>query len=406
MDIITNYIFWYPILMSLLWVSGALIFTWYRERKPFSGIQENHWPKITFVVPCFNEQDTVEETIQYLHQTEYPYFEIIAVNDGSSDNTGEMLQHLTTKFSALRVIDNSKNRGKAHALNLAIHAARSEYLVCIDSDAILSPQAPFHLIKHFLHSPKTGAVTGNPRVRNRHTLLSKIQIVEYASIIGSIKRTQRIIGKINTVSGVIVAFRKQAVAQARLWDTDMITEDIAISWKLQTNFWDIRFEPSALCWMLVPEKLKGLWKQRVRWAQGGQEVLWKHWRVPFQWKHRSLWFLYWEQICSLLWALFWTSITLWTILTATSLQSIFIWLAFSSFALAFLCFTQLFVALIIDARYDNIKKYYLWAPWYPAFYWILNAVVAVVALPKSIYARWKGGDAIWDSPDRGEKSKS
>ncbi len=378
---------------------------WYRERKFPMPVDDKNWPKVSFLVPCFNEEDTIEETIQHLHQSDYPDFEIITINDGSSDNTGETLRMLTTKYSGLRVIDSATNRGKAHALNLAIHAARSEYLICIDSDAVLSPKAPFYLIKHFLESEGTGAVTGNPRVRNRHKLLSKIQLVEYASIIGSIKRAQRIIGKINTVSGVIVAFRKNAVAQVGLWDTDMITEDIAISWNLQTNGWDIRFEPYALCWMLVPETLKGLWKQRVRWAQGGQEVLWKYWRVPFQWRHRSLWFLYWEQVCSLCWALGWVSLTGWTILTATALQPILIWLAFSSFALAFLCFSQLFIALIIDARYDNIKKYYLWAPWYPAIYWIINAVVAVVALPKSIYARWKGGDAVWESPDRGAKNR-
>ncbi|MGV2687283.1 glycosyltransferase, partial [Clostridium perfringens] len=120
------------------------------------------------------------------------------------------------------------------------------------------------------------------------------------SIIGSIKRTQRILGKVMTVSGVIVAFRKKALMDVGMWDRDMITEDIAISWKLQKRFWDIRYEPRALCWMLVPETLKGIWKQRVRWSQGGQEVVLRHWDIFKDWRQRRLWPIYIEQILSII----------------------------------------------------------------------------------------------------------
>lgn len=83
-------------------------------------------------------------------------------------------------------------------------------------------------------------------------------MVEYASIIGLIKRSQRILGKVMTVSGVIFAFRKRALLDCGLWDKDLITDDIGVTWKLQRRFWDVRYEPRALCWMLVPETLKGL----------------------------------------------------------------------------------------------------------------------------------------------------
>ncbi|MCV5198453.1 glycosyltransferase, partial [Escherichia coli] len=74
------------------------------------------------------------------------------------------------------------------------------------------------------------------------------------------------------VSGVVAAFRRRALAEVGYWSPDMITEDIDISWKLQLRHWSIFFEPRALCWILMPETLKGLWKQRLRWAQGGAEV--------------------------------------------------------------------------------------------------------------------------------------
>ena len=96
-------------------------------------------------------------------------------------------------------------------------------------------------------------------------MLEKIQVAEYSSIIGLIKRSQRILGKVFTVSGAIVAFRKCAVFDVGLWDADMITDDINITWKLEKRFWDIRYETQALCWTMVPHSLKNLWKQRLRW---------------------------------------------------------------------------------------------------------------------------------------------
>ncbi|WP_243446386.1 poly-beta-1,6-N-acetyl-D-glucosamine synthase [Romboutsia weinsteinii] len=391
--------------MSLIWISGALIFSFYRERHAKLDFNKYKWPKISILVPCYNEEDTIEETIKYLSRLSYPEFEIIAVNDGSKDNTGNILVSLADKYSMLRVIDCHENRGKANALHMAAHASTSEYLLCIDSDAILDDKAPYYLIKHFLEKgERVGAVTGNPRIRNRDTLLGKMQLVEYSSIIGSIKRTQRIMGKVMTVSGVIVAFRKKALFDVGLWDRDMITEDIAVSWKLQKRFWDIRYEPQALCWMLVPETLVGIWKQRVRWSQGGQEVVLRHWDIFTDWRQRRLWPIYIEQVLSILWAFAWFLCTLYLILTATSFGEIMIWFTFTSFALVLLSHIQLIISLRNDSRYDNTIKYYLWAAWYPALYWMINTLIVIAATPKAIMSRIKGGYATWSSPDRGKRS--
>lgn len=403
-DFITNFVFWYPYLMSLFWISGAIIFSNAREKNTSFDFKKYNWPKISILVPCYNEEATISETIDYLSKLSYPHLEIIAVNDGSSDNTGEILIGLQKQYKKLRVIDCKENRGKANALHIAAHASTSEYLLCIDSDAILDDAAPYYLIHHFLErGERVGAVTGNPRIRNRDTLLSKMQLVEYSSIIGSIKRTQRVLGKIMTVSGVVVAFRKKALVDIGLWDRDMITEDIAVSWKLQKRFWDIRYEPRALCWMLVPETLRGIWKQRVRWSQGGQEVLLKHYDIFFSWKQRRIWPIYIEQFLSIIWSFAWLFTTLYKIFTATSLSEILLWFTMSSFALVMLSYIQLFISLKKDSKYDNIMKYYLWAAWYPALYWMINTFVVIAACPKAIFSRIKGGYAVWTSPDRGNR---
>ncbi|WP_286166340.1 poly-beta-1,6-N-acetyl-D-glucosamine synthase [Peribacillus frigoritolerans] len=376
----------------------------YREKEQKIDFENIEWPMISILVPCYNEEGTIEETIRNLAALPYPNKEIIAVNDGSSDNTITILRKLVDHYPQLKVVDFKENKGKANALHIACHASKAEYLVCVDSDALLDPYAAHYLIYHFLNKgERLGAVTGNPRIRNRDTLLSRLQLVEYASIIGAIKRTQRILGKIMTVSGVIVAFRKKALVDVGLWDRDMITEDISVSWKLQQRFWDIRYEPRALCWMLVPETITGIWKQRIRWAQGGQEVIMRNWRILLDWRHRRIWPIYFEQWISLFWSMAWGIVTIYYFVTATSVQQLLIWITFSSFALVFLSLIQLWISVKVDSAYDNITKYYFWAAWYPVIYWILNALIVMFALPKAIKSRWKGGYATWSSPDRGNR---
>jgi biofilm PGA synthesis N-glycosyltransferase PgaC len=393
--------------MSVLWIAGSSLFFKFREKEESIDFENIDWPLISILVPCFNEEETIEETIQHLSGIYYPKKEIIAVNDGSTDDTFKILRRLAKRYQDLKVIDCQENRGKANALIIACHASKAEYLICVDSDALLDPYAAHYLIYHFLHKgERLGAVTGNPRIRNRDTLISRLQIVEYASIIGAIKRTQRILGKIMTVSGVVVAFRKKALIDVGLWDRDMITEDISVSWKLQQRFWDIRYEPRALCWMLVPETIKGIWKQRIRWAQGGQEVMMRNWRILLDSRQRRIWPVYLEQWVSLIWSFSWVFVTLFYLFSASTIQQFFIWITFSSFSLVFMSLIQLWASIRVDSKYDNIKMYYLWAAWYPAIYWILNALIVMFALPKAIKSRLKGGYATWSSPDRGNRKVS
>jgi len=232
--VLAIYVFFYPLIMSLFWVAGSILFTRRWEKRIELDFDNTDWPMISILIPCYNEEDTIEETIALMQKIAYKNKEIIAVNDGSQDRTGEILHRLAKLYDNLRVIDCKENRGKATALKLATFASRAEYLICVDSDAVLDPYAAHYLIYHFFHNgERVGAVTGNPRIRNRDTLLARLQIVEYASIIGAIKRAQRVWGKIMAVSGVIAAFRKKALVDVGLWDHDMITEDISVSWKLQ-----------------------------------------------------------------------------------------------------------------------------------------------------------------------------
>ena len=271
-EIIGLFVFLYPLYMSIVWMIGGIIFCLRREGKADPGLE--YFPTFTVIVPGHNEEQVIEETVLNLKDLNYPNYEVIVVNDGSNDATREILDRLLTENASwLRIIHLEPNSGKSKALNAGILVSRGEFILTIDADCLVDKDVLQWMAVHLVNFPRVGAVTGNPRVRNRTSLLAKIQVGEYSNIIGLIKRTQRILGKVLTVSGVIAAYRKSAVIECGLFDSDTVTEDIDITWKLQRKFWDIRYEPRALCWILVPETLKGLWRQRVRWAQGGVEVL-------------------------------------------------------------------------------------------------------------------------------------
>ncbi|MGB3290706.1 MAG: glycosyltransferase family 2 protein, partial [Burkholderiaceae bacterium] len=257
--------------------------------------------------------------------------------------------------------------------------------------------------------PRVGAVTGNPRVRTRSTLIGRIQVGEFSSIIGLIKRTQRVYGQLFTVSGVCTAFRRQALDEVDYWSLDMITEDIDITWKLQRAQWSVFYEPRALCWILMPETLRGLWKQRLRWAQGGAEVFLKNLPTIWNWQYRRLWPLMLEFCLSTGWAFAMAlSITLWALGHVVALPpnvqvSILVPPSFTGMVLAMVCLMQFVISVLIDKRYEPRLAHALyWIIWYPFAYWIINLFTTLCSFPK-VMLRIRRQRARWTSPDRGIK---
>lgn len=396
---LSEFVFLYPIFMSLLWTIGALIHYYLNERT-FKLTNTEH-VLVSVLVPCYNEEDNVEEIIYRLSNLNYPNYEIIAIDDGSTDNTGRKLRQIAQGNDKVRLVVSKQNRGKANALHLGLLASQGEYLVCVDADAYLDKEAINYMIPYFLkenNGQKVGAVTGNPQVRNRNSLLGKIQTAEFTSIVGSIKRAQRV-GKIAmTVSGVVVAFNKKALLDVGLWDKDMITEDIAVTWKLHSKNWEIVYEPRAICWMLVPEKIESLWKQRVRWSEGGVEVLFRHFKNTIS-NGRLTSLLLIEQILGILWAFTWIALLLYVVFISQDFSDFW----FQSFFLELVCLIQFTIASLISSTHDRtLRRELIWIIWYPLVYWYFNAFVIAYAFIKTILKK-QAEFAVWDSPDRGKR---
>ena len=410
-QIMLSYIFFYPLFMSTLWMIGAIFF-YFKNEKPYlkeiiPPLQANEtWPGVSILIPCYNEGENAIETITCALNVQYPEFEVIAINDGSKDDTLAILLSLAENNPKLKVVNLAENQGKALGLQAGALVSKYEYLVGIDGDALIDPFCLHWMVKHFIRYPQVAAVTGNPRIRNRTSLLGKIQVGEFSSIVGMIKRAQRSFGRLFTVSGVITGFRKAAVHEVGYWSPDMLTEDIDITWKLQSNGWDVRFEPRALVWILMPETIKGLWKQRLRWAMGGAQVMLKNFMVLFQPKQSHLWGLMTELVLSMIWAYSMIIVFL------VWLLDFFIDIPYimisdspilpneSSIILIGTCLIQFYVSKWLDGHYDKgMGKNYFWMIWYPFAFWFLNLFTAVTALPKVLFAKKKR--ARWVSPDRG-----
>jgi biofilm PGA synthesis N-glycosyltransferase PgaC len=190
----------------------------------------------------------------------------------------------------------------------------------------------------------------------------------------------------------------------------MLTDDIDVTWKMQIRHWDVRYEPHAMVWILMPETLSGLWKQRLRWAMGGVQVVLKYARDINQWKTRRMWGIFIEFLTSITWA--------YSILIVTTLWILGLFLPLPDFirvaspipgwagvVIGTTCLMQIGLSLILDRHYDQrLGRVYFWMIWYPLAFWVLSAATTVVAVPK-ILRRKRTTRAIWVSPDRGIKQQ-
>ena len=407
LEIFGAYIFYYPIVMSLVWMIGGVYYHFrYERNQPDLPVLTSH-PLLSVLIPARNEAPNIRETIESVLASSYPNFEVIVINDASTDGMEAVVRELVEEHPQVRLLNLTVNQGKAEALNYGFLMSKGEVIVTVDADCMLDPHSLHWMAWHFVTFPRVGALTGNPRVRNRTTLLAQIQTAEYASVIGLIKRTHRVLGKVMTVSGVIAAWRRQALLDVGLWSKDMITDDIDMTWKMEKRFWDVRYETKAIGWILVPETLSGLWKQRCRWAQGGVEVIRRHRNVWTDWRQRRIWPLYIDYVTSILWAhVFLISMFFWLygqlsgdwFLMAQLGNPITLW---NGSIIAVVCMLQFAVSLLIEGKYDkHLWVTYFWVIWYPVIYWIFNAMTVLVSTPRGLTKKF-GKAAVWTSPDRG-----
>jgi len=379
----------YPMITGVMWTLTSLIFYRRTERDSPAAPADAELPFVSVVVAAYCEEAVIEATVESLLAMDYPSYEVLVVDDGSVDATVEILRPYVDA-GRIRLVEKRVNEGKAMALNDAIPVTRGEIVTIVDADIRPAPDTLRHLVKHF-RDGRVAAVAGNPQVVNTSSLLAKIQATEFAAIVSVLRRAQRVWGRILTVSGAICAFRRSAMVDVGLFDPDMATEDIALTWKLQRKFYDVRYEPRAVVAMQVPETFNGLWRQRKRWAIGLIQVLKRNAPMLLDWRTRRMWPVFGEAVLSVLWAFVAVGMfTVWGLSYAVGLEPLGsnpvpnFW----GMVIATIALTQLAVGLWLDSRYNRgVGRFYLWAPMYPLFYWGVMLLITIAATPGALVGR-------------------
>ncbi len=398
----------YPIVTSIMWMTTTQFFRGRWERPQDEHPQpaaSDQLPMVTIVMPAFNEEAVIAASLESALRIDYPHYEVVVIDDGSTDRTVEVVSRYLGQ-PRVRLIQKTVNEGKAMALNDALPCLNGEIIVCIDADASPEPDLLHRLVPHFALA-RTAAVTGNPRVANVDTFLARLQLIEFTSIVSLLRRSQRIWGRIQTVSGVVCAMRRAALIDVGGFSPDMATEDIELTWKLQKRFWDVRYEPRAIVWMTVPTSYRGLFRQRLRWARGLAQVMHKHRDVLMHWKYRRMWPIFTESSLAILWSVCFVSLTgLWLLSYAVGHFPVGanpvpnLW----GMSIATVCIAQLAWGVRVDAPYDpETERYLPYAIYYPMIYWMILAVCTVIALPH-LFRRPGKQSVRWSTTRPGEGS--
>ena len=406
-DLVIAYVAFYPLATSAAWIAGGLIFTATdrpnrRGRRGDDGPESAmRLPRVSLLIPAYNESTVIADAVRAALALDYPDFELIVLDDGSSDDTSERARAAGAGDPRLRVVRAAVNGGKAERLNDGFRLADGSLVMVVDADAQLHPQALRMLVARIERSPRIAAVAGDPRVTNRGTLLAALQVLEFSSIIGLIRRTQAVGGVVGTVAGIIGIFRRDAVLAVGGYDPRMATEDIELTYRLLEAGWETDFEPRALIGMEVPTSLSVLWRQRRRWARGQGEVLRTHFRQMMRLRSPHLWPVAGESLCSLAWVhLSFVVLALLTLdaILNTAVSTHGVALAWG-IAVGVVSIIQLAVALLIDRRYDRSAGLtFALGPLYPAAYWLLSAAAAITAEGPALLRGPRGGAVHWSTP--------
>jgi len=334
-------------------------------------------PFITLVVPAYNEGMVIKQAISSLLQLDYPHYEIVVIDDGSTDDTYERALEIARFSDRIPVrVFTKPNGGKSDALNVGMAHAQGTFILNMDGDTKLSPNSLRACIRHF-DDPNIGAVAGNVKVLNRENLITRIQALEYIEGLAMARKAQSFMRSVNIIPGPLGMFRKDALMEIGGYDHDTFAEDCDLTLKLLMQGWHIAYESTAIAWVETPSGILNLLKQRYRWTRGILQAIRKHratlWH-PI--KHTLNFFILWYMLFeSVLWPI------------SNVLGNVFFaYIGFSHGVAIFLFYWWLQLTLldIIAAAYCIIIEkedvsLILYAPLFRIFYIVIIDVAKVIA---------------------------
>ena len=275
---------WLVLLINIVLATSGYIYYLKMNNTNIRLIDDKKCPTVSIMVPAHNEGKVIYKTVRSLLLLNYPNdkYEIIVINDNSSDNTYDELLKVKEEFKAenLKILNTDKitgGKGKSNALNLGYELSKGEYIAIYDADNTTEKNALRYLITTILSNDKLGAVIGKFRTRNRdRNLLTKFINIETLSFQWMSQAGRWQLLNLCTIPGTNFVIRKSVLEELGGWDTKAISEDTEISFRLYKLGYKIAFMPKAVTWEQEPETIKVWFKQRTRWAKGNIYVLNKY----------------------------------------------------------------------------------------------------------------------------------
>lgn len=285
---------------SLLLVNIALIIAGYfyymelEKKKPPELVGEA--PFVSIMVPAHNEGKVITKTVESLLALDYPHdrYEIIVINDNSSDNSSVLLGQLQDKYKGRNlIIINTDNiiggKGKSNALNIGFARSKGELIAIYDADNTPERTALRYLVAEIVSDSKLGAVIGKFRTRNRdQNLLTRFINIETLSFQWMAQAGRWKLFKLCTIPGTNFIMRRHIVEEIGGWDTKAIAEDTEISFRIYMMGYRIKFQPKSVTWEQEPQTIKVWFKQRTRWAKGNIYVIVKNIPLLFRPEARQI----------------------------------------------------------------------------------------------------------------------
>ncbi|OBY80487.1 glycosyl transferase family 2 [Paenibacillus sp. KS1] len=253
-------------------------------------------PFVSIMVPAHNEGKVITKTVESLLALDYPHdrYEIIVINDNSSDNSSELLGDLQRKHDGRNLIVINTDavtggKGKSNALNIGFKQSRGELIAIYDADNTPEKTALRYLVAEITNDDTLGAVIGKFRTRNRNTnLLTRFINIETLSFQWMAQAGRWKLFKLCTIPGTNFIMRRSIVESIGGWDVKAIAEDTEISFRIYMMGYRIKFQPKSVTWEQEPQTVKVWFKQRTRWAKGNIYVIIKNIPLLFDRKARNI----------------------------------------------------------------------------------------------------------------------
>src|SRR5215213_418487 len=290
---ILQWIFLIGILLGLgrlLFVGSLALAQWVRSRRRERTHAGGEFaPFVSIIVPAYNEELVVGNTIASLLASDYSNYEIIVVDDGSQDNTSKVVAEKFGGHERVRLFT-VENAGKATALNTGLRHARGDVIIGLDADTLFAPQTVGALARRF-YDKRLGAVAGNAKVGNRVNLITRWQALEYVTSQNLDRRAFASLDCITVVPGAVGAWRKDLLVEAGGFPSDTLAEDQDLTLRIRRLGYRIGYEETAIAWTEAPHDLRSLAKQRFRWSYGTLQCMWKHRDALFRRRYGTLGFI-------------------------------------------------------------------------------------------------------------------